>query len=514
VTTPPAANRLHRKRLNAKRRASRIASTTPESSFPKQAVVVIHGIGEQRPMDTITKFVRAVWETDPEVSQNGKPSPAETWSRPDVRTGSLELRRITTRQSTKTEAFPRGVRSDFYELYWADLSAGSTWDQVQAWVMGLLFRNPRTAVPPNLWLAWAGLWVISLIIVVLLAASMLPATASIFGLSIWRVWPLSWLAELPAWALTATAAVLASLAHRIAVPYAGRVVRYTRATPDNIGARKNIRERGLALLNELHGKDYERIIVVGHSLGSILAYDLINYFWARRNAARTFIEGTEDFEALKRLEEAVARLDKQASAEAVAAFREAQRTLSERLGKRAKPNGDQPDSRWLITDLVTLGSPLTHAEFLLAKDAAELQRRIAQREFPTCPPVRELLDRTSIAAAQTAGLPFDEHRPQLMGFPFGHSRQWQLHFACPYAVVSWTNIHDPARFVFCGDIISGPLLSPFGAGVRDVDLRQLRGQSWRFSHTRYWTLSRSGLAGAQVKALREALDLSGLRLGA
>ena len=79
-------------------------------------------------------------------------------------------------------------------------------------------------------------------------------------------------------------------------------------------------------------------------------------------------------------------------------------------------------------------------------------------------------------------------------------------------MVSWTNVHDPARFVFCGDIISGPLLSPFGAGVRDIDLRQLRGQSWRFSHTLYWRLSGSEEAAPQVKALREALDLTGLRL--
>ena len=144
-------------------------------------------------MDTITAFVRAVWETDPDASRNDKPFPTETWSRPDVRTGSLELRRTTTRQSTKTDAFPRGVRSDFYELYWADLSAGSTWAQVQGWVMGLLFRNPITAVPPNVRLAWAGLWAISLVAVVLLAASVLPAKASILGVSIWSLWPFLWL---------------------------------------------------------------------------------------------------------------------------------------------------------------------------------------------------------------------------------------------------------------------------------------------------------------------------------
>ena len=90
--------------------------------------------------------------------------------------------------------------------------------------------------------------------------------------------------------------------------------------------------------------------------------------------------------------------------------------------------------------------------------------------------------------------------------------QWQLHHATPFAAVSWTNIHDPARLIFAGDIISGPLAFRFGKGVRDVDLRALRGQSICFSHTHYWRLPRSGLAGANVRALREALDLSGQRL--
>src|SRR5712671_5413265 len=106
-------------------------SNKPVSNFPKQAVVVIHGMGEQKPMDTIRGFVRAVWETDSAVTANGLQNPAEVWNKPDIRTGSLELRRITTRQSVPSEAFPPGVRSDFYELYWADLSAGSTWEQVK-----------------------------------------------------------------------------------------------------------------------------------------------------------------------------------------------------------------------------------------------------------------------------------------------------------------------------------------------------------------------------------------------
>jgi hypothetical protein len=67
--------------------------------FSKQAIVIIHGMGEQMPMDTIKGFVRAVWETDAIVGANGLPNPAEVRTKPDVRTGSLELRRITTGQS-------------------------------------------------------------------------------------------------------------------------------------------------------------------------------------------------------------------------------------------------------------------------------------------------------------------------------------------------------------------------------------------------------------------------------
>ena len=99
---------------------------------------MIHGMGEQRPMDTLRGFVRSVWELDSKITANGLPNPAEVWSKPDLRTGSLELRRITTRQSIPTHTFSDGVRSDFYE---ADL------------------RSPPRAPPSLLSTAMATLWV-------------------------------------------------------------------------------------------------------------------------------------------------------------------------------------------------------------------------------------------------------------------------------------------------------------------------------------------------------------------
>src|SRR5262249_60772417 len=76
-----------------------------------QAVVVIHGMGEQRPMDTIKAFVKAVWAADAVITANNLPHPSHVWSKPDIRTASLQSRRITTRESIPSAPSPRPVRS-------------------------------------------------------------------------------------------------------------------------------------------------------------------------------------------------------------------------------------------------------------------------------------------------------------------------------------------------------------------------------------------------------------------
>jgi hypothetical protein len=487
----------------------------PASAYPKQAIIVIHGMGEQRPMDTLRGFVRSVWELDSKITANGLPNPADVWSKPDLRTGSLELRRITTRQSIPTHTFSDGVRSDFYELYWADLSGGSTWSEVKDWIIVLLLRNPFTRVPRDVFLAWILLWVLALAVVLFSVATILPEKASVAGHLLWSYPPLSCLSNWQAWQLAVVTALITVATNLFVVPYFGRVVRYTRATPENIAARKNIRERGLALLSELHKEDYSRIVVVGHSLGSILAYDLISYFWATRYDPRTVLEHSPEFQALLKLERAIGEIEHTADPDhfekARSTFLSAQREFCRLLRLRPRPTADAPDTRWLITDLVTLGSPLTHAEFLLARDAADLRAHQASRDFPVSPPIRELLDPAVVPKAKAAGFPLDADRPQLICFPFGSANQWQLHHAAPFAAVRWTNIHDPALLVILGDLISGPIAPIYGPGVIDIDLRRLRGQSLRFSHTRYWSMQIAA-APPHVAVLRDALDLAGQRL--
>lgn len=468
------------------------ASGAAASAYPKQAIVVLHGMGEQRPMDTIRGFARAVWTCDADVHRNDKPDPGAVWSHPDDRTGSLELRRLTTRGSTPTARHPRGLRQDFYELYWADLSGGSTMDRLMGWLFMLMWRNPVTRVPPDVRLTWGLLWLLAAALVALLVLLALASDS----------WPLWLRLLLLGGAVVAVAAGAA--VHRFGVRYLGRVVRYTQATPDNIAARQAIRRRGLKLLDALHAGEYERIVLVGHSLGAIVAYELLAYLWAEHAAARTLEEGTDEFEQLCALEAASAAVAAAPDARKpglLASYETARHALCRCLRQRAKPPAGAPDRRWLITDLVTLGSPLGHAEFLLAHDAKDLQARKNERELATCPPLREPLDEELRDAARAAGLLTGDAR--LSCFSLKHDGQWQLHHAAQFAVVRWTNIHDPARWVAWGDQVSAPAAPAFGPGVKDVNLRQPSGTARFFTHLDYWQEGTRAL-----DQLRAALDLA------
>lgn len=468
-----------------------------------QAVVVIHGMGEQIPMDTIKGFVHAVWQKDDIITANGLPDPTEVWSKPDARTGSLELRRITTRESiVSPPQFPAGVRTDFYELYWADLTGGATWDSLKSWVSGLLFR-PLSRVPPNVRLAWLVLWLGSLLVVALGILAVLPA-------SVWKDTPFAGLSDWQ-WLVAAAAVAITALVHQMGTSTFGRVVRYTRADPDNIAARAAVRDRGLKLLRALHDGPYcKRIVIVAHSLGTMLAHDLLSYFWAERETARTIREGTPEFDALCALEQAAAQVALSSDDQTrLTAYALAQRALRHQLASRPVPAANQPDTRWLISDLVTLGSPLTHAEFLIAADRADLERRMAARELPQSPPYRERLDPNVLHHAQAThampiGSPPDQTR--LMSYPVVNTNDlWMLHHAAPFAAVRWINVYDPAMLVYFGDVISGPLRHLFGPAIVDINLKERRGnrQSRTFTHTKYWALDES----SRIRACREAVNL-------
>ena len=193
-------------------------------------------------------------------------------------------------------------------------------------------------------------------------------------------------------------------------------------------------------------------------------------------------------------------------------YYEAQRRLRVALAARLAPPAHDPqtssDPRWLITDFVTLGSPLAHAEFLIAASADDLAKRKFERELPESPPLREELDPNVFRLAKATGkLPVgpDFKTSKLISFPPPSAPHvWELHHAAPFAVVRWTNVYDTASLVFRGDIIGGPLANVFGPAIIDVDLKSLRGQSRSFTHTKYWELDGEPI---HIDVLRRAVNL-------
>jgi hypothetical protein len=320
-----------------------------------------------------------------------------------------------------------------------------------------------------------------------------------------------WKAHAPWWLpqklMIALFAAAGGLLHYYATRTFGRVVRYTRADPDNIASRAAVRKRGLELLRALHADaSYARVVLVGHSLGTILAYDLLSYFWAEQTQARTVEEGSAGFALLCAVEKAAAALQIADGETQRADYARAQRAF--RLWLATRDAGGSARRRWLISDFVTFGSPLTHAEFLLANSEADLTARHEARELPVSPPYREELDPAVFAAAVATGTLPTGPSPQesrLIAFPdvIGSGR-WTLHHAAPFAAVRWTNVYDPSRLVALGDVISGPLSATFGRAITDIDLSARDRRSWRFTHTRYWAASQRP---ARIAAFREAINL-------
>ena len=167
------------------------------------------------------------------------------------------------------------------------------------------------------------------------------------------------------------------------------------------------------------------------------------------------------------------------------------RLASRAVDAEQRANGDG----WPVTDFVTLGSPLAHGAVLLARDQLDFKRRARERELPHCPPVRELTGRFSFEHQGRD----DQGRPQ---------HAIVLNHAAVFAVVGWTNLFFPCRFVLKGDVVGGPIAPLFWPGVRDIAIGTRTWGGW-LAHTHYWQRNAADTdpETAPVRRLREALDL-------
>jgi hypothetical protein len=298
--------------------------------------------------------------------------------------------------------------------------------------------------------------------------------------------------------------------HRVLIEVVGDAARYLTAAPENIAARSRIREAGLQLLDRLHkGDTYDRIVVACHSLGTVVGYDLISFYWGNVSSGIHHPPGGS--EASKALAATAAALKEEPDdRDLLAAYRAAQAAYRDEVAILS-------DGKWKISDFVTLGSPLAHAHFLLVNDAEDLlpsdettiadsgidklhrkldadpaaklvarlfSARAAQREFPLCPPLPDTGEAfTYVPPGKDYSLP---------------------HHAAVFAPARWTNIFAPRKWVFWGDVIAGPVAPLFGPGVKDVALTGAAARKW-IAHVHYWD-PRLGDKD-HIEALRKALSL-------
>src|SRR5262245_57871164 len=87
--------------VNETTASSSAGKISAASTIGRQAIVLVHGMGEQVPMDTIRDFAEAVWSEDKSLHDKAADGtdPGELFFVPDPNSGSRELRRVSTRKS-------------------------------------------------------------------------------------------------------------------------------------------------------------------------------------------------------------------------------------------------------------------------------------------------------------------------------------------------------------------------------------------------------------------------------
>jgi hypothetical protein len=584
-------------------------SATPRK---RTAVLVAHGMGSQRPLDTARGVVDAVWLQGDQTAHGSR----RMWTHPERSGIDIDLPVITTN-------FVAGAdhrRIDFHELYWAHLMSETRAVAVLLWLWELARKGPR--LKPEIGALYWGVlifltllvlsislliiqflihflqWIAdmagdehSLIFVFLLGVALASGAMFIFamlkgafrltgstavvvcaatvgfvlvrnfesiaepltvlllpvlvagviiaftmgrwgiaglgvvlglsaiGLAIGLIlFPESWsLQDFPydwipwstrslwsceaAWFIIAVYLVLYAA---FLQPYLGDAARYFRDSPANVAVRREIRMQAVDTLEALHlSGDYDRIVVVAHSLGTVIAYDMLRAYYSRinRSLPDQKLLGP-DFDAVDR-----GTLSKpEAREKGRSVIRQIERVVQaaqEHINAGRPEPGDEELKAWLVTDFVTLGSPLTHSHYLMCRGRteselrADFSRRTREREFPTSPPLLLNGDRRLTFVDPNNGVRYFHHGGQ-------------------FALTRWTNLYFPASQLLWGDAIGGPVGRIFGDSERGsniTDLRVYTDETERdhfFAHVLYWdgTILPDQYKAPHIVALQNAIDIA------
>ena len=423
-----------------------------KGAIRRQAVVIIHGMGEQRPMNTLRSFVDGLsfWV---KKFEPGAEKP-RFWSRPDGVSDIFETRRITM------EYFQGNPKTDFYEFYWAHHMRKTSYDHLFPWLKKLI-TTPLKKVPPRLKPVLVFVWTlisVALLLFLLIYFNWTPIVNYIKQHWIKTAGALAVLLffqKLFVW-------VFKNSFSSLVLNTAGDAARYFNPMPSNIEERSVIRKEGIAFLKKLHErkeKPYDKIVVVGHSLGSVIAYDMVRLLWHEMH---------EKFEPSPNVDHKIFyELDKiSCGSVAMPPINEFQQ-LQYQCFRQYRQNGNP----WLISDLITIAGAITHADFYQLENIP-FSTLIKQKEFPVCPPVMEGKDKT---------LFFDEKDfdVEIDGVLQKRTVKF-LNHAAPFAITRWTNIY------FTSDYIGSEGKRIFGKGVKDVEVERKSIGILPDGHTNYW----------------------------
>lgn len=435
-----------------------------DSKTPRQAVVLIHGIGEQMPVATLRSFVMGLGYTD----FNNKP---------DRFSPGFELRRMTLKKDVSRTPV------DFFEFYWAHHLEHGQLRETLLWTAKLVARRPFWRHNAGLRGAIGVAQVTALLLVALVCWGLVSALVEGELSGVFKAWSST---------LGVVSLILNFVAGGFITNSLADAPRYLTPAPSNIEGRNAIRAEGLALLRSLHESgDYQRIVIVGHSLGSVIGFDLIRLLWDE-------MRHPDPLQPSRLVEERTIEVAAAAARQATEVkHTDAWQKSQYRLWRECRSRG----MTWLITDFITLGSPLAHGSFLLesnewwrSRTGPTLSDRQHEQEVPTCPPDE-----------RCGNIFYDANYSDPA---YGKRRTRVAHHAAPFAVTRWTNLYFPVKR-FHGDPVGGPLAPEFGAGIRDIPVRTHpeKARTWAGlylrAHVRYW---RPDAAPVSSKAERDQID--------
>lgn len=494
----------------------------------KQALVVIHGMGEQRPVETLNRFSRVI-----------TPEDLTFYSKVDRLTESFEARRHLIPPQSGL-----GTQTEIYEYHWAHLMQGNKLGDLVPLLRKMLLPVPGWWGPPFTLLAVLAAFLVALSIIGPPEPTLpLPAAITLglvglvgigfvirhvpvglvfvwllfwFGIG-WVVWALLWgplrglASEVESDVIRALvgggiAATLVGYLVKEALPRwltssFVDVVRYLDTSPRSYDVRSKIRAGAVDLLESLHAYGrYDRVVILGHSLGTYIAYDAISHLWgetAKLHKGPQHPKSDEGNCADGAQPDGLANLEMAASAVAqdpskVDQFQEAQRNLW--IGLR---NAGNP---WLITDFISFGSPMYFADKLYTRNRADFDERVERHELPTCPPEKERKDCNNV-------------NNQSFFYSWNNGGQRVLHDAAPFAVVRWTNLWFPSAIGFFGDWFGGRLAPLFGNGIKDILVRGNRPWRWLpgVAHALYLGFPKNRKPKSFTKLVDEALTINAAR---